>query len=54
MVFAPKLVHVTRCVTRDRLTLVLYCFWRAFMLYDVVLLRINRLVTTSNRPEQMV
>ena len=59
--FAPKLVHVTRCVTRDRLTFVL--LFEAVVSYDVVvLLRINclerftvcRLETTSNRPEHLV
>ena len=58
--FAPKIVHVTRCLTRDRLTFVL--FFEAVVSYDVVLLRINclerftvcRLETTSNRPEHLV
>ena len=59
--FAPKLVHMTRCLTCDRLTFVL--FFEAVISYDVVvLLRINclerftvsRLETTSNRPEHLV
>ena len=38
--FAPKLVHMTRCLTCDRLTFVL--FFEAVISYDVVvLLRIN-------------
>ena len=54
-----RLVHVTRCVTRNRLTFVMS--FEAVVSYDVVvLLRINRLErftvcrleTTSNRPEQ--
>ena len=53
-----KLVQVTRCVTRNRLTFEM--FFEAVVSYDVVLWRINRLErftvsrleTTSNRPEQ--
>ena len=54
-----KLMHVTRCITRDQQTFVL--FFEVVVSYDVVvLLRINRLEkftvcrleTTSNRPEQ--
>ena len=59
--FAPKLVHMTRCITRDQQTFV--SFFEVVVSYDVVvLLRINRLErftvcrleTTSNRPEHVV